>query len=484
MLIATALLPILLGSLTMVFRFESARKRQMYLMGSVILTSLMVFACILFLPEDYTQVFIRLTDNMTCTLHLDGMGKLFAGLVALLWPFATLYAFEYMHHEGGENVFFTWYTMSYGITLGVAMAGDLVSLYLFYEFLTLCTLPLVMHGMSHQSVAAGLKYLYYSLTGAALAFIGVMLILHFGDSTAFTFGGVLNNVAENQVIWVRVGYVLAFLGFGVKAAVFPFHGWLPTASVAPTPVTALLHAVAVVKAGVFAVMRITFYSFGPQLLNGTFAQYIPLTLALITIVYGSAMAVKEEHLKRRLAYSTVSNLSYILLGILLMTPEGLTAGMTHMVFHALIKILLFTAVGAVMIRTGKHYVQDIRSLGKRMPMTVVCLILGSLALTGIPPFIGFTSKWMLFESAWQMGGTFGYLGVAALLISALLTAIYLLVPSFHACFAKPNHGDEITSSDPGLQMRVPFTVWACAIVVLTFASQPLIRFIMTCAGLQ
>ena len=293
----------------------------------------------------------------------------------------------------------------------------------------------------------------------------------------------LNNLFQSDVVWLRIGYVITFLGFGVKAAVFPFHGWLPTASVAPTPVTALLHAVAVVKAGVFAVMRITFYSFGTELLRGTFAQYIPLTLALITIVYGSAMAVKEEHLKRRLAYSTVSNLSYILLGILLMTKEGLVAGMTHMVFHALIKILLFTCVGAVMIRYGRHYVQDVRHLGHRMPRTVACLVLGSLALTGIPPFIGFTSKWMLFESAWQTGGVWGCLAVAALLISAVLTAVYLLVPSFHACFAHANQGTDGRQCDPGRRMLIPFFVWGAAIAALSFASQPLIRFIMSAAQL-
>lgn len=482
MLLLTILLPIVLGSASMLFRFRNARARQIYHLSVVTLTSLCVLYCILF-TGDTSFTFLHLLDGIHLSLRLDGMGKLFAGLVALLWPFSTLYAFEYMEHEGGENIFFTWYTICYGVTLGVAMAGDLVTMYLFYEFLTLCTLPLVMHGTSQRSVAAGLKYLYYSMAGAAMAFIGMALIWHFGDSMAFQFGGVLQNIYADATPWLHVGYVLAFLGFGVKAAVFPFHGWLPAASVAPTPVTALLHAVAVVKSGVFAVMRITFFTFGTALLSGTYAQYIPLTLAIITIVYGSCMAVKETHLKRRLAYSTVSNLSYILLGILLMTKEGLAAGMTHMVFHALIKILLFTCMGAVMVRYGKHYVQDIRGLSRRMPWTVGFLVLGSLALTGIPPFIGFTSKWMLFESAWQLGGIIGYASVAALLISAVLTAVYLLVPSFHACFARPNLGDDGDRCDPGKRMLVPFICWGVLILLLTFVSRPLIEFIMTAAQL-
>ncbi|MBE5776744.1 MAG: proton-conducting membrane transporter [Clostridiales bacterium] len=482
MLLITVLVPILLGAGLLLLPLKGKRTIHIYTLAATCLTSLCVLFCLLF-AGDKTQTFLLLMENMPLTLRLDGMGKVFAALVALLWPFAVLYAFEYMEHEGGEKTFFAWYTVSFGVTLGIAMAGDLITLYLFYEFLTLCTLPLVMHGTSQRSVAAGLKYLYYSMAGAAMAFAGIALLWHFGDGMAFQMGGVLENLAATDVIWVRVGYLLCFLGFGVKAAVFPFHGWLPSASVAPTPVTALLHAVAVVKAGVFAVMRVTFFSFGTACLAGTFAQYVPLALALVTIVYGSCMAVREEHLKRRLAYSTVSNLSYILLGVLLMTREGLVAGMTHMVFHALIKILLFTCVGGVMVHYGKHYVQDIRQLSHRMPLTVFCLVLGSLALTGIPPFIGFTSKWMLFESAWQLGGTAGYLSIAALLISAVLTAVYLLVPSFHACFAHANSGDEGGNCDPGKRMLIPFFVWAALIVILSFASQPLIRFIMTAAQL-
>ena len=478
MLLFTILLSLVLGALTMVLPFKTKKALHAYTLASATATSIAALYCVLFL-DGAEMHFLRLMEGMHCTLRLDGMGRIFAGLVAVLWPFATLYGFEYMAHEGGEKTFFSWYTITYSVTLGVAMAGDLITLYLFYEFLTLATLPLVMHGMSQRNVAAGLKYLYYSMTGAAMAFIGVALIWRYGNSCDFVMGGVLQNLPANKETLLRVGYVLCFLGFGVKAAVFPFHGWLPSASVAPTPVTALLHAVAVVKAGVFAVMRITFYSFGTELLLGTFAQYIPLALALITIVYGSSMAVREEHLKRRLAYSTISNLSYILLGVLLMTTDGLVAGITHMVFHALIKILLFTCVGGIMVHYGRHYVQDVRALNKRMPHTVMCFTLGSLALTGIPPFIGFTSKWMLFESAWNVGGAVGYLGVAALLISAVLTAIYLLVPSFHAYFARPNEGDDGTPCEAGPRMLIPFFLWAAAIVALSFASQPLIRFIMS-----
>lgn len=478
MLIVSLLLPLVGGAITPLFRFKSRARREIYVFAVVLLTSLSVLYCLL-RPSDQPLTLFRLTDTLACTLRFDGLGRLFAGLVAVLWPLATLYAFEYMKHEGREDSFFAYYTMSYAATLGIAASGDIVTMYVFYELLTLATLPLVMHGMSHRSVSAGLKYLYYSLGGAAMAFVGVMLIVFYGDSAAFTMGGVLTALSDADAGLLRFGYLLAFLGFGVKAAVFPFHGWLPTASVAPTPVTALLHAVAVVKAGVFAVIRATYYSFGPAIIAGTYAQYLPLCLASFTVVFGAVMAAREQHIKRRLAYSTVSNLSYILLGALLLTSDGLTGALTHMVFHALMKITLFCAAGAVLVKTNKQYVQDIRGFYRIMPGTFSAFVLGALAMTGIPPLIGFTSKWLLAEAAIQSGGAFAFIGLAALLVSAVLTAVYLLVPAFSACFSPRNRGDGLTAKryDPSWQMLVPLALWSLMTLALSLYSSPLLDYI-------
>lgn len=483
MFIVSLLLPLIGGAMTPHFRFKSRKDRQVYTLSIVTMTSLAVFHCLLN-PAAQPLLLFKLTDTLPCTLRFDGLGRLFAGLVAILWPLATLYAFEYMAHESKEDSFFAYYTMSYAATLGIAASGDIVTMYIFYELLTLATLPLVMHGKSHRSVAAGLKYLYYSLGGAAMAFVGVMLIVFYGDSTAFTMGGVLTALPEANTGLLRFGYLLAFLGFGVKAAVFPFHDWLPTASVAPTPVTALLHAVAVVKAGVFAVIRATYYGFGTALIAGTYAQYVPLCLSALTIVFGAVMAVREQHLKRRLAYSTVSNLSYILLGVLLLTPAGLTGALTHMVFHALMKITLFCAAGAVLVKTNKQYVQDIRGFYGIMPKTFAAFILGALAMTGIPPLIGFTSKWLLAEAALSLGGAYGFIGLAALLISAVLTAVYLLVPAFSACFSPRNHGDGLAKKryDPTWQMLLPLVLWMLIMVVLSLNSAPLIEYVFGIAS--
>lgn len=252
MLSLAVFLPIVCGLLLLLLgRRVSHRARQVLVETVTVVTSLLVLFCLLNRRGTvYTPFF--LLQNLPIRFAIDGVGSVFTAIVAFLWPLAALYGFEYMEHEGGENHFFALYTVTYGVTLGISTAANILTLYFFYEFLTLCTLPLVMHGTQKPSEHAGYTYMLYSFFGAALAFIGVMLIIGFGDGGAFVMGGVMSEAAAEHPLMVQIGYLCAFLGFGVKAAVFPFHVWLPEASVAPTPVTALLHAVAVVKSGVFA----------------------------------------------------------------------------------------------------------------------------------------------------------------------------------------------------------------------------------------
>lgn len=479
LLFLNVLFPILMGALLPLLRIKSRTLRSVFVMLVTCITSALAFYNILNASADSSFVFLHLTEKAQCMLHLDGAGKLFTGLVAFLWPMAVLYAFEYMEHEGKENTFFSWYTITYGITLGISMSGDVITLYLFYELLTLSTLPLVMHRLVNGRDAAGLKYLYYSLLGAALAFAGLMLVFYYGDSASFTYGGVLTSLADEKKPLLRFGYLLAFLGMGVKAAVFPLHDWLPSVSVAPTPVTALLHAVAVVKAGAFAVIRVTFYAFGPALIAGSWAQAVPFCLAAFTVVFGSAMAVKEKHFKRRLAYSTVSNLSYIVMGTLLLSPQGLDGALNHLVFHALMKISLFCACGAVMTRTGREYVSELHGLGRAMPVTFVCLTVASVSLVGIPPMIGFISKWKLALAGVQAGSFYSIAAPAALVLSAILTAVYLFIPVCYAWFPARDLPDQPSqaSADPSWRMKLPLLVWGLSILVLSFYSSPLQAFI-------
>lgn len=367
MLLIVVLLPILGGGISAVLPFKKREQRNVFLGALVTLTSVLVWWLLFHNPQETLHV-VYFTGNLSIDLKLDGLGMVFAGLISALWPFAMLYSFEYMKHEGHERIFFMFYTMTYGVTLGISLAGNLMTMYFFYELLTLVTVPLVMHTLSREAILASRKYLYYSLGGAAFAFIGMIFIMVYGSSIDFVYGGVLDlaKVGDRTNILLLI-YVIAFMGFGVKAAICPFNSWLPQAGVAPTPVTALLHAVAVVKSGAFAIMRITYYSFGTEFLKGTWAQNVVMAVVIFTIVYGCSRAVKETHLKRRLAYSTISNLSYILFGVVIMTPLGLLGALSHMVVHAVMKICSFFCAGAVIYKTGRNYVHELDGLQNHAP---------------------------------------------------------------------------------------------------------------------
>lgn len=472
------LFPLIAGALIPLFRFKERKYRNVYVEIVTLINSIMIYGLLFNRPASAFRA-INLAGDLEVTFRIDGLSCLFAGLIAFLWPFATLYAFEYMEHLEKEAAFFAFYTMTFGVTTGIAFAGNLMTLYMFYEMLTLVTLPLVMAGMSREAILAGRKYIFYSIGGAAFAFIGFIFIFTYGNTMNFVPGGVLaGQVLDGKENLLRIVYVLAVLGFGVKAAIFPFHGWLPTASIAPTPVTALLHAVAVVKAGAFAIIRITYYSYGTNFLRGTWAQYVIIGFAAATILFGSARAVKEPHFKRRLAYSTVSNLSYIIFGAALMTPAGLAGGLSHMIFHAFIKITLFYCAGAVLTVTHREYVKELDGLGRKMPVVFAAFTVGSLALTGIPLFPGFISKWNLCTAAVAEGSAMAYVGIAALLMSALLTAVYLFTTIFHAYFPGRDFDYKTLDKvhDPGILMKIPLTVFSLIIIAMGVYSVPLMQF--------
>lgn len=475
-LLIAVLLPLIGGVALFLAKDWEYKNLQIASEALVVLTSTFVLAAILGRPEDSIMLF-QLTGNLKIILKLDGLGCIFAGLIAFLWPLANLYAFEYMAHDKErKHTFFGFYTMTYGVTLGIAFAGNILTLYFFYELLTLVTVYLVMHPMTKKAIRASRMYLYYSLGGAAFAFLSIICLTVFGDTTNFVLGGVLDmqkvSAYPNRVL---IMFLLAFCGFGVKAALFPFHAWLPKASVAPTPVTALLHAVAVVKSGAFAIIRIIYYSYGADFLRGTWAQYVVMAMAMITIIYGSSMAAREIHIKRRLAYSTISNLSYILLGATIMTPLGMIAAMSHLVIHAFMKICGFFCVGAVMHQTGRNYLKEIEGLGRKMPVVFGCLTIAGVSLAGIPPFAGFISKWNIATAALLSENPLGIVAVGVLLYSAFMTAFYMGQMILKAWF--PRKELEITfydnDKDPGWKMKLPLIVFACMILCLGLFAKPL-----------
>lgn len=477
MLPVIVLLPFAAGVLVSLLPFKSRKAMLIFIETAVLINSILVWMILLNRPEG-TFTMLKFSGNLSVTFHIDGLAMVFAGLVALLWPLATLYSFEYMKHENHEKIFFTFYVITYGVTLGIATSANILSMYFFYELLTLVTVPLVLHTLKREAVLAARTYLYYSIGGAAFAFIGMIFVIIYGSTTDFVYGGVMGGNLytgnENLLLFI---YVLAFMGFGVKAAVCPFCAWLPQAGVAPTPVTALLHAVAVVKSGAFAIMRLTYYSFGTDFLKGTWAQYAVMGVTVFTIVFGCSMAVKERHIKRRLAYSTISNLSYILFGVTIMTPLGLVGALTHMVCHAVMKICSFFCAGAVMYKTEKCYVYELDGLGKKMPKTFGIFTVSALALMGVPGLCGFISKFNLAKAAVESRNTLAYVGIGALLASAVLTAIYMMGMIVRAYFPKQDFDYDAIEGikDPDWMMLVPLFLFVAGIVVLGLYPTPLLE---------
>ncbi len=485
-MITVVLLPILGGILIPLLPFRSRREMLWYIEALVLINSILVTTMLLFQPQAAFVLF-RFTGNLRVSFHLDGMGRVFAALAAALWPLAILYSFEYMENDPNEKSFFMFYVITYGITLGIAMADNILTMYFFFEMMSLVTLPLIMHTRTREAELASRSYLYYMIGGAAFAFIGMIFILSYGTTSAFVPGGVLDpDKTGGRTDMMLLMYVLCFLGFGVKTAVWPFSGWLPRAGVAPTPVTALLHAVAVVNTGAFATMRVTYYSFGTGLLRGTWAQNVVMALVIFTIVYGCSRALKETHIKRRLAWSTVSNLSYILFGVVLMSPLGLAGALCHMLFHSFMKIGSFFCVGAVMHETGRSYVHELDGMGRKMPIVFGIFTLCGMALMGVPGLAGFVSKWQLARAAADCRSPLAWVGVAALLVSALLTAIYMLTISVRAFF--PGKDFDYTglpdAGDPGWKMLMPLVIFAAVILYFGLHSRPIVEFLNKVAAVM
>lgn len=475
--VLAVVLPIMAGFALLLFNVTDRSKRQIYVMISLLVSVIISLA--VFWGGEETWKLIAFGERVSFSLGVDTLGRIFGTMAALLWIPATVYAFEYMKHEGAEVRFFAFYLMSFGVTMGIALAANPITMFFFYECLTLTTLPLVMHAMDGRARYAGKLYVAFSMGGAGIAFASVLFLVSYSTgSMDFRLGGVLDTGLVGPVHnLVLVAYLFGFFGFGVKAAVCPFHAWLPAASVAPTPVTALLHAVAVVKAGVFAVIRLTYYSFGTGLLAGSWAQNLVLLCAICTIVFGSARALRSAHLKRRLAYSTVSNLSYMLLGVCLMTPAGLAAALLHMVVHAVSKITLFFCAGAIYYKSGKEYVYELAGFGRRMPVVMGCFLLTGLCLMGIPPLAGFSSKWSLALAAVEQGSPLAIVGVAALIISAILTALYIITVIITAF--QPNPLDTPEQLDPNRYMTVPLILLTAACLVVSACTAPMLAYFST-----
>jgi len=481
LLIIAIFLPIVLGMLLM---FSGARRKQreIYCMTVVLITSALAIYLICQGRIETVSIF-NLSKTISIAFRVDGISRIFGLLLASLWPIATLWSFEYMYHEKRENTFFAFYTACFGITLGICFSANLLTMYLFYELLTLITVPLIMHSRNEFSKPAGIKYIAYSIAGATAAFAGIMMIYSMAGTFDYTEGGLFQNISAKDPE-VYIAFLLMFFGFGVKAAVFPLYEWLPAVGVAPTPVTALLHAVAVVKSGCFAIIRVTYYIFGAALLRGTWAQSVALIFTAITIAFGSIWAYRETHFKRRLAMSTVANLSYILFGAMLMTPAGLLGALLHMLFHGVMKICLFFTAGTCHVQAHADYVTDLKGYGRKMPVTFAAFTIASIALIGVPPLCGFFSKYQLGIAAVEFGTAPAVIGLVALIISAFFTAVYLMTIVVRAYYPERDFDMSLLDGvrDPGWRMKLAFIILAVLCTLLGFLTGPISKLIINCMG--
>ncbi len=471
------LLPILapiIGGI-FVFRAKSEETRRRLALG-VILTAAALTLLVCLLPQRTVDLLV-IQGGLRLSLRNDLLSKFFMVLVSCIWAPVVVFSFPYVKHAGGERQFLGFYTMTLGVLLGLAQARNFVTMYMFFEMMSLITVPLVLHSATASARRAGFKYLGFSVFGAGMALAGYFFVAYYLAAPDFLPGGAIDlaKAAQHRPL-LLVAYCLMIVGFGAKAGMMPMQSWLPSAHpVAPAPASAVLSGV-ITKGGVLAILRVTYYMFGPDFLRGSWPQYVLLTLALGTVFVGSMLAYREKQLKRRLAYSTVSQVSYVLFGLLLLTPAGVAAAMLQMVFHAMAKDTLFLGAGAVIYSTSYLRVDQLRGIGRRMPVTMSCFALAALSLIGIPPLAGFVSKWYLVSAGLEAPvGGFGTAGLVVLVLSALLTAGYLLPIVTNGFF--PGEDFIAERKEVGPQMTWPMIGFAAAGLALGLFPGGLIRWL-------
>lgn len=479
LILSAIFIPILWGLVLLIKPEFKNRKSLLAATGTgLIVTG--ILACAAIFGGEAQVLLFSLGKNMDIYFQVDMVSKLFAAVVTLVWILAGFYAFEYMKHEKEEKRYFGFYVLVFGVLLALTFAGNMVTYYLFYEMMTLLSMPLILHSKSKEAIMGALKYLFYSLFGAYMVLFGIYFLNKYALTLNFTAGGALDMpaVAGNEGILLVAAFAM-IAGFGVKAGMFPLHAWLPTAHpVAPAPASAVMSGI-IVKMGVLGMLRVVYYLFGADFIRGTWVQTLWLTLSLITVFMGSMLAYREKIMKKRLAYSSVSQISYILFGMALLVPEGLTGSLLHVIFHAIIKSTLFLCAGAIIYKTGKTSVDDLKGIGKEMPVTIWSFTFASAALIGIPPASGFISKWHLAIGALDSGiATFSWLGPVVLLISALLTAGYLLPITVNGFLpgADFDYGS-LEKKEPVKMMVIPIMILAILAILLGVFPTPLTDYI-------
>lgn len=450
-----ALLPVLVvissaipGVLIIILPEHWARARIALNLSGAVLKLILVAAMLLGGTHNSYEARYPLLGGHDFVLRGDALAMLFVTLSAGLWLLTTIYAIGYFEGKPHHSRFFGFFSLCVSATTGIALAGNLLTFLVFYEILTLSTYPLLVHYGDRESLRAGRTYLAHTLTGGTLLFVAVVVAHGLAGPFELDGGGALAGTSSPTAL--RLLFLLFVVALGVKTALVPLHGWLPAAMVAPAPVSALLHAVAVVKAGAFGIVRVVHGVFGPTLCR-QLDVLLPLSIAAsVTIVYGSLRALVQDDLKKRLAYSTISQVSYIVLGVSMFGPISTTGGLVHLVHQGIMKITLFFCAGIFAESLGIHRVSEMHGIGRRMPWTMLAFTIGALGMIGLPPLAGFISKWYLGLGALQADRAWV---LAVLLVSTALNALYFLPILYVGWFRErtepwphePDHGRAKTS---------------------------------------
>ena len=420
----------------------------------------------------------QMFTHVPLLLRVDGFGLLFACVASLLWIATTVYAIGYMRglHEHAQTRFYSFFAISLSATIGVAFSANLLTIYFFYEMLSVSTFPLVTHMQDKDARTGGRTYLGYLLFTSLCLLLPAMSWCYVwldGGTVTMDFLADTGKVGDFSQTTQMVLLALFTFGFA-KAGIMPLHSWLPGAMVAPTPVSALLHAVAVVKVGVFCVIRVYSDIFGIQVLQDLDGEDWMIGIACATILISSLIALSQDNLKRRLAFSTIGQLGYVVLGATLATEQGVGGSVLHIAMHACGKITLFFCAGAIFVASGKKYVSELRGLGRKMPITMGAFMIGSLSVIGLPPLGGFISKWYLALGALDRGMTWV---VVVLLVSSLLNVFYLLPVAVTAFFRDPKDDQDTGMKEAPMACVVPLAITAIGCFGLFFFAEAILQLV-------
>ncbi len=422
-------------------------------------------------------VFGTFPFGVVFSLQLDQIGIYFSGIILFVWLVVLWYSHSYFPHPNQDTrLFFGFYVAVLGAMLGVCYADNLVTLYLFFEFLSLLCVPLIAYERTEQAIRASKKFLYYSVAGAFMGLTGIFYFFSLEIPQVFQGGGIPELMERGEPSYVLAFTLLAVVGFGCKAGLFPLHSWLKTAHpIAPAPASAILSGITT-KAGVIAILRLLYYVVGVEHLMGTYVQTWGLALSILTILMGSSLAWRETVLKTRLAYSTVSQVSYVIFALFLFQGYALVGALLQVLFHALAKTALFLSAGTIIHETGYHDIGELDGLGRHLRPPFVAITVAGLSLVGVPFTGGFVSKWYLALGGIAIGGM-GMLGVVVIVLSALLTAGYLL-PIATRGFLSP--GGNIKSHPLPRGMTCPI-LWIL-LLIFGILPSPLIEWLVQIGG--